>query len=215
MDLLLWARGPGFNLAVMLLIFGTLLRLAEIYSLGRKRDQAPPHHRHGGGWRTLVTRSVPHRDQFRRSPVTYLSGYLFHLGLFVVIFLYAPHVEIFRSVLGVGWPALPSPVVDGATLITLIALLVVLFNRIFDPVKRFLSGVQDYLAWTVTFLPVLTGYLAYHHLLLDYTTLLALHILSAELLLALLPFTKLAHAFSLFISRWYTGTAFARRGVAS
>jgi nitrate reductase gamma subunit len=57
--------------------------------------------------------------------------------------------------------------------------------------------------------------MAYHHMLLDYTWLLALHILSAELLIALLPYTKLFHAVSLFIARWYNGDLFGRKGVAS
>jgi nitrate reductase gamma subunit len=44
---------------------------------------------------------------------------------------------------------------------------------------------------------------------------LALHVLSAEALMALLPFTTLVHALTLFFARWYNGDAFARKGVAS
>ena len=43
----------------------------------------------------------------------------------------------------------------------------------------------------------------------------ALHLFSVELLLVLLPFTKLFHSFSIFISRWYNGDFFGRKGVAS
>ena len=71
------------------------------------------------------------------------------------------------------------------------------------------------LAWALTFLPLLTGYLALHHLLLDYTWMLALHILSVEALMVLLPFTKLTHTVTVFFARWYNGEAFARKGVAS
>ena len=42
---------------------------------------------------------------------------------------------------------------------------------------------------------------------------LALHILSVELLLVVLPFTKLFHAFTLFGSRWYNGKVNAHKGV--
>ena len=42
---------------------------------------------------------------------------------------------------------------------------------------------------------------------------LALHILSVELLLIFLPFTKLMHAFTLWGSRWYNGDANAKKGV--
>jgi nitrate reductase gamma subunit len=92
-------------------------------------------------------------------------------------------------------------------------MLLVLAERINNPVKRFLSTFGDYAAWTLTFLPVLTGYLATKHLLLPYTMMLSLHILSMELLLICLPFTKLMHAFTLWGSRWYNGDVNGRKGV--
>ena len=97
----------------------------------------------------------------------------------------------------------------------IVALVVLLAHRLNNPVKRMLSGIGDYVAWTATLLPLLTGYMAYHHLLIEYTLMLALHLFSVELLLVVLPFTKLLHSFTLFISRWYNGDAFARKGVAS
>jgi nitrate reductase gamma subunit len=42
---------------------------------------------------------------------------------------------------------------------------------------------------------------------------LALHILSVEILLIVLPFTKLFHVFTLFGSRWYNGKVNAHKGV--
>jgi nitrate reductase gamma subunit len=96
-----------------------------------------------------------------------------------------------------------------------LVLVVVGAPRLTNPVKRFLSGFQDYLAWLLTFLPLASGYLAFHHLLIDYTLALALHILSVELLLVALPFTKLFHTVSVFVSRWYNGDIFGRKGVAS
>ncbi|GAB4290025.1 MAG: hypothetical protein Kow0096_03310 [Thiohalomonadaceae bacterium] len=216
MELLLWARGPGLVIAAAIFLFGMTLRLSEIYSLGRKRDLSVPRSpTPGSGWRTIVTRSLPHADTWRRSTLTIAAGFVFHVGLFIVLLFLLPHIELIRALTGLSWPALPTPLIDLATVITLIALVITLVHRLMDPVKRFLSGFGDYLAWTVTFLPLLTGYVAYHHLLLDYTLLLALHILSAELLLVVFPFTKLTHTFTLFIARWYNGDIAARKGVAS
>ena len=90
-----------------------------------------------------------------------------------------------------------------------------MFSSLLSGSWRFLSRFGDYLAWTVTFLPLLTGYMAYHHLLVDYTLMLAIHILTVELLLIVIPFTKLTHMLTLFISRWYNGEWFGRKGVAS
>ena len=137
------------------------------------------------------------------------------LGLFVAIFFLAAHIELFRSLTGLRWPSLPTPLVDAAVVAAIVALLAQLANRLSSPVKRMLSGVGDYVAWAATLLPLLTGYMAYHHLLVEYTLMLSLHVFSVELLLVVLPFTKLFHTFSLFISRWYNGDVWQKGGVMS
>ena len=151
---------------------------------------------------------------FKRSTISYVGGYVFHIGLAVIVFLFAQHIKLIQSLTGLSWPNLPAQFIDAAAVVTLAAMLLMLTDRINNPVKRFLSTFGDYLAWALTFLPVLTGYLATKHLMLPYTTMLALHILSAELLLAFIPFTKLFHVFSLWGSRWYNGNVNGKKGVA-
>ncbi|MFN8456560.1 MAG: hypothetical protein U0401_18140 [Anaerolineae bacterium] len=41
--------------------------------------------------------------------VTFLAGGLFHLGLFVVIFLGTPHMLVWKSLLGLAGPPCPPP----------------------------------------------------------------------------------------------------------
>jgi len=97
--------------------------------------------------------------------------------------------------------------------IAIVALVAMLIHRVQHPVMRFLSTFEDYLTWTLTLLPLLTGYLAYHRLINPYPLALGLHILSIELLLIAFPFTKLTHAVTAFIARWYNGAIFGRKGV--
>ena len=52
-------------------------------------------------------------------------------------------------------------------------------------------------------------------MLLPYTLMLALHLLSVELLMVVAPFTKLTHMFSFATARWYQGYQAGRRGVES
>ena len=216
LELLTWARGPGLTIALAICAFGILLRLFEIFSLGRKADLSRAReHSPGSGWRTIFSRSLPPPGLLKRAPVTYIGGYVFHLGFAITLLFFVPHIELARSLVGIGWPGLPMPVVDISAVAAMLGLLAVLASRLANPVKRFLSGFQDYLAWLLTFLPLATGYLAFHHLLIDYTLALALHILSVELLLVALPFTKLFHTVSVFVSRWYNGDIFGRKGVAS
>lgn len=214
-QLLTWVRGVGLNIAVGIFLLGVLWRLFEIYSLGRKKDLAAPRSVRGAsGWHTIVRRSVPAPSLFRKAPVTYIGGYTFHIGLAVVVFLFAPHIKLIESLTGFSWPGLPSQVVDLVTVVTIAAMLVLLADRIRNPVKRFLSTFEDWFTWALTLLPLLTGWLAVRHLLLPYATMLTVHIFCVELLLIFLPFTKLFHAFTVFGSRWYNGAVNGHKGVA-
>ena len=216
MDLLIWARWTGFSLALAIALFGLTLRVFEILSLGRKHDFAPAREDSpGSGLRTVFSRSLPLPGMAQKSPITYFGGYVFHVGLLLVIVFFVPHIEAIRAVIGLSWPGLPTAVIDMVSVATLLALVAVLFDRRRNKVKRMLSGFGDYFAWGITFLPMVTGYLAFHHLVLDYTLMLAIHILSVELLLIALPFTKLTHVVTLFLARWYNGDWFGRRGIAS
>ena len=215
-EFLLWVRGPALQIATIVFVLGIVARILQMVMLGRKANLAEARGSAlAGGLRTMVTRSVPDKGTFQRSTFTIVSGYIFHIGLFVTIFLFAPHILLVDEVFGLSWPALPTPVVDATAVVTIITLLAVLIHRLKDPVMRFLSGFSDYLVWLVTFLPLLTGYIAFHRIGLSPTMLIALHILSVELLMVLFPFTKLMHTFSLFIARYYNGAIAGYKGVQS
>ena len=51
LELLTWARGPGLSIALSICAFGILLRLFEIFGLGRKADLSKPRdHSPGSGF---------------------------------------------------------------------------------------------------------------------------------------------------------------------
>ena len=215
-EFLLWVRGPGLQIASVIFVVGVVIRLFEILILGRARDLAEPR---GsallGGLRTVATRSFPDASTHKRSAFTHTAGYIFHIGFFVTLFLFAPHILVIEEVMGVSWPALPTTIVDATAVLTMLTLIAILLHRIGNPVLRFLSRFQDYLVWFMTIFPVFTGYIAFHRVGLPPPTLIAIHILSVELLMVVFPFTKLMHAFTLFMSRYYNGAISGYRGVNS
>lgn len=214
-EFLIWVRETGFLIASSVFIMGLTIRFFELFMLGRKKDLSEPK---GcavrSGFKTMLRRFLP-QDQhtFQRSHFIIISGYVFHIGLFVALFLFVPHIELIRAMIGFSWGGLPTPIVDFLTVLSLIAMLALLYHRLTSPVLKYISDAGDYVAWILTFIPLLTGYLTYHHLFFDYTWLLALHILSAELLMIMLPFTKLMHTFTVFVSRFYGGAISGRKGV--
>ena len=216
-ELLLWVRGPALQIATVIFLLGVVVRIGEILMLGRKKSLAEARGSAvAGGLRTIFSRSIPDRGTLQRSTFNVVAGYIFHLGFFVVLFLFAPHILLFHDVTGVSWPSLPTPIIDATAVVTMIALLAVLVHRLLDPVMRFLSRFQDYLVWLLTLLPVATGYLAFHRVgVAPPPMLLVVHILSVELLMVIFPFTKLMHAFTIFMARYYNGAIAGYRGVNS
>jgi len=216
MDFLMLTKGPLFQAALAIFAIGLVVRIVEILVLGRAHNYAAPRgNAVVGGLRTMYKRFHTDAGTFKAAPFDVVVGTLWHIGFIIALLLFIPHVELIKSTFGIAWPALPNPVVDAITAITILGLIAALVHRLMHPVKRFLSTTEDYLIWGVTFLVVLTGYLAYHRIINPYPLGLGLHILAAEIFLVVLPFTKLTHIFTAFIARYYNGAIFGRKGVQS
>ncbi|EQD63767.1 conserved hypothetical protein, membrane [mine drainage metagenome] len=217
MDLLTLARGPILQWALVIFVVGTVWRLAGILLLRRKPDYTEPRSTHTwrGAAKLIVTRTWSKREFRASTAFGQTIGYVFHIGLAIVVFGFVPHILFIRSLTGLSWPGLPSSVVYVAGALTVAALVAALVRRLSNPVMRLISNADDYFSWAITIAPVITGLLAAAHLGAPYQTLLAIHILSVCLLLAWLPFGKLMHVFLLFIARGTTGALFARKGAST
>lgn len=213
-ELLSWVRGTGLQLATALFVLGMVYRLLHLYMLGRKKNLAAPRGTEWGpGLRAMWRRSFVLPELSARGKFTVVVGYTFHIGLFITVLFLSQHIEMFRSVLGFGWKAMPRGVIDLAAVLTIGAMIALLVHRYMDPVKRMLSGFEDYLTWLLTFLPLITGFMLLRNIGWDYTHMLTLHLISVELLLVAIPFTKLTHMITTFSARWYNGAVAGYKGL--
>ncbi len=216
MDLLDFARGPALRAAFVLFAFGVAWRLASLLLMPRLHDLTPP--RPGmrpslvAAGREIIRRSWPQGTLARASLFATVNAHVFHIGLAVVVFGLAAHILFIRSLAGIAWPNLPNGVIYAAAVATLASLLVAMARRITNPVLRLLTTADDYAAWLLTFLPLLTGLAASSHIGARYETLLGLHILCVALFLAWFPYGKLMHAILVFLARGSTGIQLSRRG---
>jgi nitrate reductase gamma subunit len=225
MDWLELARGPLLAAALAVFVLGTLWRMLHLLQRPRRPDLSPA--REGAAstpsaaWRAIVRGLWP-RPAFAPSALTAtLNAYAFHLGLALLFFGYAPHIAFVHRLTGLSWPALPDVVMYLASAVTVVSLLMAIAARLLDPVRRLLSTADDYISWTVTFLPLLTGMavmaepsaalLAHDHAV--YRGPLAVHLLTVELLLVWFPFGKLMHGLLFAFSRSATGLRFNHRGL--
>jgi len=215
MTLLEFARGPGLYWATIIFVLGIVWRLVGTLLLPRIRDLSTPRDpaNVANGLRTIITRSLPPDELEKKIRFQHITGYVWHIGLFIVILFYAPHIAFFKSIFGFSWPHLPTYFITISAAITMAILIALIIRRMLHPVLKMISNVDDYLSWLVTFLPLLTGVLAFAHLGARYETLLGLHILSVELLMVWYPFGKLIHAFTMWPSRYQVGVTFGRRGI--
>lgn len=216
MDLLDFARGPALQAGLIVFAFGVTWRLAVLLAWPRMVDRtkakegAPPAYLASA--REIGRRMWPHKEFAEATRFSTINGYIFHLGLAIIIFGGTPHILFIRDLLGISWPGLPTNIINGVSVITALSLVAALVRRINDPVLRLISSANDYISWAVTFLPVATGLLATSHLGWRYETLLAFHLLSVALFLVWFPFGKLMHAFLVFVSRSTIGIHLAHRG---
>lgn len=216
MELLEFARGPALTFAITVFIAGIVFRIVSLFALWRTKDSSAGSPREKSAFsaavREVIRRLWPQAVYKQATMFELVNGYVFHIGLAIIVFFLAPHILFLQDLFGLSWPALPNNVVFAVSIVTMVSLIAALVMRYANPAQRIISTFDDWFSWLVTFLPVLTGIIASTHLGARYETLLGLHILSVSLFLVWLPFGKLMHFFLVFVTRSQTGAHLSHRG---
>jgi len=210
-----FVEGPLWYFAAFVFVVGVAWRLIDVFRRGIKADLAPsrvgPQAVKLGALRTMVTRSWTAPGFTRGATFHLINGYLFHLGLFILLIWAAPHVEFIEErILGFGWAPAPHWLFILAANIAFAGLLLLWLRRVMHPVMRKISTLDDHAGAILTFVAMFTGCMA---LLQSHDSLRAIHMLTVEIWMIYFPFSRLMHAFTWFVSRGYTGAAMARKGV--
>jgi nitrate reductase gamma subunit len=216
MELLEFARGPALTFAITVFIAGVMYRIFSLFLMFKAKDSTLGRRREKpalvAATREIIRRLWPQAAYKQRTMFMLINGYVFHIGLAVIVFLLAPHILFIKDLFGISWPSLPNNVIYAVSIVTGVSLIAQLVMRIANPAQRIISTFDDWFSWLVTFLPVLTGIIATSHLGARYETLLGLHILSVALLLIYIPFGKMMHWFLVFVTRSQTGIHLSHRG---
>lgn len=215
MTLLEFARGPGLQWSLWILVAGILWRIAGTVFLNAKHDISRARRDKAmlDGLKVVATRSLPAHVFEKRIRFQHLSGYAWHIALFVSVLFFAPHILFFESVLGFGWPGLPNSIILVTGAIALAILVALLIRRATHPVQRLISNADDYISVLMVIFPLVSGILAFAHIGAPYQTLLAIHLLSVEAMFVWFPFGKLMHTALTFPSRFQAGSSYGRKGV--
>jgi nitrate reductase gamma subunit len=199
-----FARGPLFAFTFLLMILGLARQLVlQIYFLtvkkGRRLRQVP--------WSRIAKETlswvIPVRHIEPGTGLFSISSFLMHVGIILVPLLLLDHIVLWEGFLGVDLPAVGRSTADGLTLLTIACSCLLLGFRIFRSRHRVVSRPSDYLILALVLLPFVSGFMASHPTVnpFPWDTVMLVHILSAELLFVVTPFTKLAHVVLFFFDR--------------
>lgn len=211
-DLYAFLTGPALWVTFIVFIGGLLFRIAYLYGLSRERDTVFYNHMDAGwGFRSIFHWLIPLGSvSMRNQPVFSIVFFIFHICLFAVPLFLLAHNTLWYEAFGVSLWSMPDSVADTLTVVFLGAFLFLLLRRLIRPEVRILTSIWDYTLLVLTMLPFLTGFLAYHQAG-PYKTMLVLHIVFSEILLIVIPFSKLGHVILFFFSRAFIGFEFGER----
>ena len=203
-------RGPMVWISLMVFLIGSIFQLFRFYKLSRKVSSysyipPPSSPLHKKSRMPSISQIIKNIGQLPKTvydthPVTMSISTLFHVCLILVPLFLLGHNDLIVLSLGKSLPSLPEWLSDGLTLIVILCGAYFLTRRIALARMRAISSWTDYLLLAVAITPFLSGFLAYHQVF-DYRTMMTIHMISGELMLITIPFTKMVHMFFFFFSR--------------
>jgi nitrate reductase gamma subunit len=221
-------RGPMVWIAFALFFAGLAFQVFRFFSLTQKKEplllpkkKPPLPGKKKKAKKPLIHRIIALADRL------YTTGYakirtsiaathtvmtfvtvVFHFLLFLVPIFLLAHNQLIHRAWGLSLPSFSDSFADALTILFLLCAFFLLFRRIFVRRVRAISGLYDLLMWLITVVPFLTGFAAYHQWF-DYPTILNVHIITGEVMLIVIPFTKLGHMLFFFFYRFLIGTEYS------
>lgn len=204
-----FAKGPLFRLSIAIAGLG-LIRLFVLAIINgfeaksKAKDKAYPHQY----VRKLTWGFIFPIRAFRVKPIYSLISIIFHIGLLVTPLFLLDHILLVDNSIGISWAgiALGKSWADNLTIMTIITGLILLLFRISDKASRNISRTSDFMWPVLLVIPFFTGMIISQMEVSPstYNTFFLLHVLSGDLILLLLPFTKIAHCVLMPVSQWVT-----------
>ncbi len=204
-----FVSGPLVWVSFLVFIGGSLYRLISMGTLAKEKES--PLFSYMDlyySFRSIFHWIIPFgSENMKKHPVMTLVTFAFHICLMgVPIFLFA-HVILWKEAWNISWWYLSDPVADVMTLVVIASCLFFLGRRLALPEVKYLTSSSDFVILGIVAAPFVTGFWAYHQWP-GYSFVLILHILSGEIMLAAIPFTRLSHMLFFPFTRAYMGSEF-------
>ncbi len=213
-----FVAGPLAKIAFLIFFLGLIWRfISYVRGLNWQADRVTYTRNVGAGVkgaaRSIVAWLIPFgTHSWRFYPGFTVLVFVFHIGILLTPIFLLGHNLMLQAAWGFSFPTLPEALADTLTVAMLIAGLFILLRRIALRSVRILTKPYDLAVLAIAIAPFLTGFLA-HMQVGNYQSWLTVHILSGEIMLVAIPFTKLSHFLLFFLSRAQIGMDFGiKRG---
>ncbi|WP_038056784.1 TmcC family electron transfer complex membrane anchor subunit [Thermodesulfobacterium hydrogeniphilum] len=144
----------------------------------------------------------------RRHPWFTFVSFIFHIGIILTPIFFLGHIELWEESWGISWKGFPNFISDILTITTITCGILLLIRRLSLKHVRFLTTSKDYALLLLVIGVFLTGILAHYQVVLDYRYMVVLHMLLGEIMLIVIPFTRLGHMFLFWLTRAHTASEF-------
>lgn len=204
-----FATGPLAWAAFAVFIGGSVYRIWSMIQLAKQKEasfisyMSLPH-----ALRSIFRWLIPYGTLgWKANPGITLATFIFHLCLFVLVIFTPAHEVLWDYAFGIRFPALSGTVSDILTLAVIAAGCFFLHRRLTNAQVRYITTGADWLALAIALAPFVTGFLAARQVG-DGQFMTLLHVLSGELMLVAIPFTRLSHALFQPFTRAYIASEF-------
>jgi len=204
-----FVSGPLAWAAFIIFIGGCLCRLVSLLVLVHKKEKFIYTYM---SWKYSL-RSILHwitpfgTTNWRRHPALTIATFAFHICLIVTPIFLLAHVVLVDEAFGASWWTLPDGLAVVMTLIVIGGCVFFLVRRLVSPEVRYVTSASDYVILAIAAAPFITGLIAYYQWF-AYPFFAILHVVSGEVMLIAIPFTRLSHMLFAPLTRAYMGSEF-------
>jgi nitrate reductase gamma subunit len=210
MDIYELVRGPIAWLALLVFVFGSLYRVVSILMVGKKQKQLYPSDSARNALRSILHGVLPFGSTYmRKQPVFTMITFIFHLCLITLPLFLLAHIVLWYESWEIMWWSLPDVWADIMAIFVILSCVYFFTRRFSIPEVKNVTRRSDYLFLIIVMLPFLTGFLAFHQWG-PYRPILILHVLSGEILLITIPFSRLSHMLLFVFTRAYMGAEYGK-----
>jgi len=208
-DLYNFITGPLAWAAFIVFIAGSLYRLINMFYLVNKKEKfIYTYMSFKYSFRSIFHWIIPFATtNWKMHPVLTIVTFAFHICLIITPVFLLSHAILWDESWNISLWSLSDGVADIMTLIVVGSCIFFLVRRLVLQEVQYVTSASDYVILAIVAAPFVTGFIAYHQWV-NYQFFMILHIISGEIMLVAIPFTRLSHMLFSPFTRAYMGSEF-------